>query len=499
MHKPTGAPWATLFLSALLVLFLGVAFYTSLLFYRTAREVVRDIGTVTFLPVDMPRLGALISRQAPAPPAPPSQNAPANRNANPAAQVVTLPTWQQQPRVNILLMGVDKRPDEAGPPRTDTLMVVSIDPNNGDVSILSLPRDLWVPIPAYNINGKINTAYAIGEARRYPGGGAALAKKTVSDLIGYPVHYYVLVNFDGFKTIIDLIGGIQVCVPKTIHDEKFPTEDYGVETLHIEAGCQHMDGDLALKYARTRHPDSDYGRARRQQQVILAVRDQVLQSKMLPSLIMRAPQILKTLSGSVETDVPLDRMISLAQLAQTMKVGQMRQEVIDNRYGEETYSAGGAWILVPDRERLRPLFDSLFAPSQQNPQEVERIRESLVQAATPTPQPVEALNRAVQAEGARVVIMDGSGRPGLADEVAAWLRDQGFQVVQTGDLSEPRYPYSVMVVHTVYPATRDALMQLFQIRPENVRSSANLLTNVDMELIIGADFTMPQPAAPAGQ
>lgn len=494
-QRPAGAPWATLFLSAILVLFLSIASYASVLFYRTAREVVRNLGTMVVLPLEIPRLSVFLSRQPPQPPAPPMPESQVNVQPD-VSQVLALTDWNREQRANILVMGVDKRPGEAGPPRTDTMIVVSVDLRTGDASMLSIPRDLWVPISPYDLNAKINTAYAIGESRNYPGGGAALAKKVVSDLIGYPVHYYVLVNFDGFKKIIDLIGGIEVCVPKTIHDEQFPTDDYGVETLHIEAGCQHMDGDLALKYARTRHPDSDYGRARRQQDVILAARDRVLQSKMLPTLMVRAPQILKTLSGSLETDIPLDRLYTLAQVAQKMEAANVQREVIDNRYGEETYSAGGAWILVPDRERLRPVFDRLFAPSQ-DPQAVERLRQSLTQVITPVPQPTNTLRQRLQTEKARVVLLDGSGRPGLAARATQWLEQQGFQIVQFGDLPQPRYPHSVLVTHSERPVTRDALMQLFRIRPENVRRSNNLLTNVDMELIIGADFTLPAPESSA--
>ncbi len=497
-RRPTprrGAPWATLFLSFLMLLFLGVTVYASVLLYQSAREAAHTLDTLT-ISLELPRLDTLLGRE----PAPAPTPIPLSAGEQPPVQVPVvqapilpnLPNPERNERINILLLGVDKRKDETGPPRTDTIMVVSIDPKTGDTSMLSIPRDLWVPIPGYDINAKINQAYAIGEQRRYPGGGPALVKKTVADLIGYPVHYYVMVDFNGFRKLIDLIGGIEVCVPKTIHDEKFPTEDYGYEVLHIEAGCQHMDGDLALKYARTRHVDSDYGRAWRQQQIILAARDKVLQAKMLPTLLVRAPQILRNLAGSVETDIPLDRLVALAKLAQNVDASKIRQEVIDSRYGEETYSAGGAWILVPDRDKLRPLFDELFAPKGE--QDVSALREALEKATVPapTPQATSTVNPDVVAEQATIVVLNGSGKPGLAAQVSEWLETRGFRVVQFGDVDGNIYPHSVLVVHTDRPRTREVLMQLFRIRPENVRHSANLLTNVDMELFIGADFELPE-------
>ena len=500
-YKTQGAPWATLFLSFLLVMFLGVTLYASIYLYHVTRTAVQDLGLVS-IPIHLPRVDTWFKREEQAPSHPQPEPVQTLRPA-PQQGVIphfTPPVPNRQERLNILLLGVDKRPDEQGPPRTDTIIVVSIDQKTGRTSMLSIPRDLWVPIPGYDINAKINMAYAIGELRKYPGGGPALVKKTVSELIGYPIHYYAMVDFNGFRKLIDLIGGIEVCVPKTIHDEKFPTEDYGYETLHIEAGCQHMDGDLALKYARTRHVDSDYGRARRQQQVIMAVRDKILQAHMLPTLIAHIPEILHNLSGSVETDIPLDRLIALARLAQKIQPEDIQREVIDSRYGEETYTTTGAWILVPDREKLRPLFDRLFGDVHQT-QDTQELQRAIAEAtahpqATPVPKPTAQKSPTVKVENATIVVLNGSGRPGLAAQVSEWLEAQGFHVVQFGDVADHLYPYSVLIVHTDHPQTREALMQLFRIRPENVRYSTNLLSNVDMELFIGSDFTVPENLTP---
>ena len=192
-------------------------------------------------------------------------------------------------QINVLLLGSDERIDGEEPPRTDTLLLLTLDLRRHTAGMISLPRDLWVPIPGYNLTSKINTAYAIGEQRGYPFGGAQLAKDTVSSLIGQPVQFYVQADFNGFVRFINEIGGITVNVPQTIHDPEYPTADYGYQTFHLEAGTRILDGETALKYARTRNMDSDYGRAARQQQLIRAIADKVLAADMIPTLIARGP------------------------------------------------------------------------------------------------------------------------------------------------------------------------------------------------------------------
>jgi LCP family protein required for cell wall assembly len=181
----------------------------------------------------------------------------------------------------VLLLGNDARAGESDISNTDTMILLSFDTQNQTLGLLSLPRDLWVPIPGFGYETRINTAYPLGETYGYEGGGPQLAMDTVSSFIGQPVKYYARVNFQGFVELIDMIGGVDVNVPFTIYDDQYPTEDYGVQLFYLEAGQQHLDGETALKYVRTRNVDDDYGRAGRQQQVIRAVADKVLRSDML--------------------------------------------------------------------------------------------------------------------------------------------------------------------------------------------------------------------------
>jgi LCP family protein required for cell wall assembly len=172
------------------------------------------------------------------------------------------------------------------------MLVVSVDPESKSAGMLSMPRDLWVEIPGDGMD-RINTAYMYGDLNQSPGGGPALAKKTVQYNLGEPIHYYVRVNFQVFQQVIDLMGGVDIYVEHDINDPLYPDMNYGYDPLRIPSGWQHMDGALALKYARTRHGSSDFERMHRQQQVMLAVRDKVTQLQLLPKLLPRALEMLR--------------------------------------------------------------------------------------------------------------------------------------------------------------------------------------------------------------
>ncbi len=380
--------------------------------------------------------------------------------------------------LNILLLGVDKRPKEVDPPRTDTMIVLHYDPKNHRLGMLSIPRDMWVQIPNYG-EGRINTAYRIGEMKKYPGGGPVLVKETVRRFIGYPIDYYVMINFDGFRKLVDLIGGIDIDVPKPINDPKFPNDNYGYAPLYIPAGRIHMDGDLALKYARTRHQDSDFGRARRQQQVIMAIRDKVMEKKMLPSLIARAPQIYKALGNSVSTDMPISLMVALARSIASQDL-TIEQAVIDDSCTKQYRTQGGAWVLLPLRDKVRAVVDKVMGNAPP------------VGAGTPGTTPIgrsslQMKQERLKMEAARIVVLNGTLKSGLASNTAKQLKRLGFDVVSIGNADRADYQHSVLIVYTPKEFTSEELQKIFHIKPENVRTGANLKSSSDFLLILGKD------------
>jgi LCP family protein required for cell wall assembly len=192
----------------------------------------------------------------------------------------------------------------------------------------------------------------LGETTGARGGGPGLLERTVADLVGQPVDFYVRVNFDGFRQVIDRIGGVDVDVPRAIDDPTYPDHAYGYDPLYIPAGRVHMDGELALKYARTRHPDNDYGRARRQQQLIRAIAGRLQDPRQWPALIPRLPGLIWALPQAVDTDLSPLQMIGMGiMLARASEDG--RQLVVDGSLGREATDAVYGWVLIPDVPRVR--------------------------------------------------------------------------------------------------------------------------------------------------
>jgi len=272
-----------------------------------------------------------------------------------------IPTSSPSPeteRKNVLIMGIDRRPGEPFISRTDTMMLASIDPESDEITILSIPRDLYVVIPGRG-QERINTAFVYGSAGNNPAGGAQLAMQTVEYNLGVPVHDYVLVDFSAVTKGIDAIGGIDINVPYDIYDPTFPDMNYGYDPLYIPAGLQHMDGTTALKYARTRHQDNDFQRANRQQQVILAIRQKML-GLGLPELLRQAPFLYQQVSSGIRTDLSLDELIGLARTAAGIQSESIRTEVLDQNYVMSYRTPEGASVLVPLNEQIAPLIQDLF-------------------------------------------------------------------------------------------------------------------------------------------
>jgi len=374
--------------------------------------------------------------------------------------------------VNILLLGIDQREDQHGPWRTDTMIVLTLDPENMTAGMLSIPRDLWVPIPGYSEN-RINTAHYTGDLEKHPGGGPALAIKTVQYNLGIPIHYYVRVNFGGFVEAIDTIGGVDIYVEKEIDDPLYPDSAYGYDPLYIPAGLQHMDGELALKYARTRHSGSDFDRLRRQQQVIMAVRDKVLRLELLPQLLPKLPELLKTVGDAVQTDLQSDEMLNLARLVGQIGDEHVKTAVIDSSMTVPTTTPNGAQVLIPIRDEIRIVVDEIFAAPGQEAEERIEDEDKLT------------------AEGARIIVHNGSTTGNLAASTSAFLKERGLQIVEFGNAERFDYPNTMIVDFTGKEYTVQYLARLLNISEDNIQPFTGSHSEIDIRLIIGADFQLP--------
>jgi polyisoprenyl-teichoic acid--peptidoglycan teichoic acid transferase len=279
--------------------------------------------TLTPVPQQLPPIGD---------PAP----APGSRQGQPAAALA--PPAAGQP-ATVLLLGVDRRPDESGPSRSDAIVVLRIDPVRQRVAMLSLPRDLIVDIPGYG-HARINAASVYGEL--YPeefGGGAELERKTVSNLLGIPIDYVVYADFNGFVGAIDALGGIDVDVEKELYDPEYPTMDYGYMEVHFLPGPMHMDGATALIYSRVRHMDTTWDRARRQQQVLMAVLQRIRRQNQIER-IQSVAALTTALRDYVQTDMPLDRMVGLAWALRDMAPEAVGHYNLDGSMVAENVDAG---------------------------------------------------------------------------------------------------------------------------------------------------------------
>ncbi|MCS6841685.1 MAG: LCP family protein [Roseiflexus sp.] len=261
--------------------------------------------------------------------------------------------------VNILLLGTDARADEEIS-RTDAIILLHINLRTGRVSMLSFPRDLMVDAPGFG-RRKINSVYLLGETRLGKGYGAALLKRTVSDLVGVPVHYFALINFDGFRKVIDLAGGIFIDVPRVIDDPFYPVDAFPGDTrtmrVRFEPGRQWMDGERALIYARTRHADSDFGRNQRQQQVLLALIERVREHGLI-SQINKIDDYTSALRDYVRTDLPRSEMIRLARAATRLDLDNIQRYAIDSRM---IITLGNPDTFAADPEAVREIVDRMIA------------------------------------------------------------------------------------------------------------------------------------------
>jgi LCP family protein required for cell wall assembly len=268
---------------------------------------------------------------------------------NPGLTPTPIAVQDDRELVTFLLLGSDTR---GGPSfRTDTIVVAMVRPKTGEVSLLSLPRDLWVFIPG-NDYDRLNTAYLKGQLESWTGGGPGLLKDTIAYNFGISIDYTAMVDFNGFRQIVDTLGGVDVPVSCAYTDWRLIDPSYDPENENnwylytAGPGVLHMDGDLALWYARSRKRSSDFDRGRRQQEVLRAIYQKGLQGDFLKQL----PQLYNDFSSTVTSDISLTDLIKLAPLALHLTNADIRSYYINGENGAVTswVTPGGAQVLLPN-------------------------------------------------------------------------------------------------------------------------------------------------------
>ena len=381
--------------------------------------------------------------------------------------------WDGTKRITMLLMGVDYRDWQAGDSysRTDTMILLTIDPVEMTAGVLSIPRDLWAAIPGFN-PAKINTAHYYGDLYSYPGGGPALAVKTVENVIGVDIDYYAKIDFDTFVEFIDAIYGVPVTVTETIELEIIGQNYDEV----LEPGYVVLDGDLALAYARNRYNSGgDFDRSRRQQQVIMGIRERLVDPQVWAALISQAPQLYNKFKEGIITNLPFEDALRLAALAVQIDQKDIQMAVINEQHVQFGTSPDELSILIPLPDKIREVRDRVFSTGG---------------AFTPMAEG-EAL-ALMQAEQPRVTIYDGIQDGVTAERTADYLRGLGINVVSV-QMADQVYSVSSLVDHTGSPYTMSYLVDLMDVTTYNIYNQAAMDANTDVDIWLGTQWFYSNP------
>jgi len=357
-------------------------------------------------------------------------------------------------RVNILLLGIGDK-GHAGETLSDTIMIASIDTKNKNVAIISVPRDLYVNIPGYGYS-KINEAHALGEEKR-KGGGPEKAKETTAQTFDTPIHYYARVDFSGFSKLIDAVGGVDVYVDEDLYDPYYP--DGGA--YYVKKGQKHMNGREALKYTRSRQTTSDFDRAKRQQKVMIALKDKLFAANTIfsPKKVL---DVMNVLGDHVKTDFQLAELKRVFEITKNVDDNKIVRKVIDNK---ETGllvpgNMGGASVLQPasgNFQELRDFVKNVFAEGY------------------------------IKDENAQIKVINSSGISGLARRASDSLKKGGLNVInsETGDnlIQKSRiYDYS----EGKKPYTAKYLEESFGV---SVEKQSETKEGIDFEIYLSKNYS----------
>jgi LCP family protein required for cell wall assembly len=454
----------------LLALGIFFAFYTP---PQRRRGSPVDSSTATAAAQRLPlSMLATPSSSAPGSPLTPS---PAVPQLTPTPTVV-LPApnpWNGKSRVTLLVMGLDyadwENTDRVGPPRSDTLILLTIDPLSKTAGMLSIPRDLWVSMPGIQGEHKLNTAHRFGELYGLPGGGPGLAMRTIENLLEVPVNFYARLDFRSFETFIDELGGIELDVPAQLKVDPIGPGN----TVVLEPGLQRLDGPTALAYARTRSTEGeDFDRSARQQQVILAIRQRALTLGSLPRLVARAPRLYQQLSAGIQTNLTLEQVIQLAWLAAEIPVENIQRLAISQNDVTYATAPDGQAIYLPIPDRLRTLRNALFTSS-----------------VSSAPMTVEEL---IAAENTQITLVNETGDEALGKLTARYLAENGLEAVKVLPSQKVR-PLTRLVDQISSPYTLRRLIDLLHVSPSEIYISLDMTAGAEMYIYLGEDWAQENP------
>lgn len=402
----------------------------------------------------------------------PEENSEPVEEQVPQAELPDPDPWDGTSRVNVLLLGLDLRDEEEfdEAPRSDTMILLSMDPLNNTAAAIAIPRDLWVPIPGFSYQ-KINVAYRFGELYDVPGGGPALAVKTVESLLGVPIDFYAQVDFQAFVDFINHIEGL-----KFTFEEPITLDRRGKwNTVTLDPGTYTLDGEYVLAYARDRKSEGDdFDRSSRQMEVILKIRERILKFNMLPTLVKNSPAIYGDLSTGIRTNMDLNQVIQLAWKAREIPSENIEMVVIGPEHVTLEKSPDGLDILRPIPDKIRLLRDQVLSSG-----------------GVLGPVGDKNLQNLVMEEEARVTLLNGSYQGDLAETTAQWLRDQGINVLGTG-FANPT-AVSTVTLQGPAPYALKWISETFGMTNGQIKNDFSPESEMDIILVLGDDWASNNP------
>jgi LCP family protein required for cell wall assembly len=362
-------------------------------------------------------------------------------------------------RINILVMGKGGEGHPGGT-LTDSVMVISIDPNEKTYAMLSIPRDLYVPIYGTKSYSKINEVYQIGEKEK-EGDGADLAKKTVGSILDLPIHYYLTLDFYGFKQFVDKIGGVDVNVEKAIYDPLYPADDMkNYKTFSIKDGEQHLSGEIALKYARSRETSSDFDRAARQQKLVDAIRSKMLKTSTLanPKTIL---DIVNIIGDHVRTDFTPTEIMALSKIVTDLDGSKSVAKVLTNGSDGELVSDSSSGTYT-----LRPKSGSWT--------EIQKIAHEIFSDPD------------LQEEDAKIEVLNGTSTVGLASELGETLSSYNYNVTSVKNATDR---YAKTVIYDYSNGSKSTTLQFLKSRlGAEIIEKSSTSNAVDITIVIGDNY-----------
>ena len=390
------------------------------------------------------------------------------------------PRWDGKERLNVLLVGIDQRGDSTTF-NTDTLIVASVDPVNGTVTMFSIPRDtVDFPVPenAQQLYGatygnKINSYYASASRHPdvFPDGPMPALRQMLGNFYGMKIDYSLMVNFTGFQEIVDALDGVRITARNPVTDDSYPIGGGKYARIHVLAGVHAMDGAEALIFARSRHGSSDFDRAARQQQVISAIRAQ----SDMAAITRNLPSLAVALKDSLKSDFPQQDLPLLLDLIAQIDAGSIRSLVFTPPNYQTVGSDSRGYIITPD---------------------VAKIRAAVLQAFSAQPTKEEREADAIAREAARIWVLNGTGRKGEAGVLATALSRAGL------DASAPTAitPAEIGLLKTrfiVFNGAEQRMPISLALLEKLLGMKATLIDDptvtVDVEIITGADVPTITP------